>query len=95
MKKFIDFEKLSSLSRAIDQVLGMESVATPMAADLVIVDSPDKVLHYIQKTDKKIVQFAYLEGSSMAHLVEDYPDRLRVVAPDLVSLINGIMDLGG
>lgn len=80
MKKFVDFERSGSLSKAIDQVIGIESADTAEKADLIITESENKVLKYLQTTEKKVVQLYYQDSNHpMTHLIEDYPQRLRVV----------------
>ena len=78
MKKFVDFEKSGPLSKVIDQVIGIESAVSPEEADLIITDSESKALGYLQKTEKKVVQICFEHRQPMTHIIEDYPDRLRV-----------------
>lgn len=81
MKKIlIDFEGVSSISAALKMVLiGAHPEITLGEADVVLTNSVTKVLHYLQNTDKKLVQVAFTPHHPMGHLVEDYPDRFRVV----------------
>jgi hypothetical protein len=77
----VDFEGKSAIATTLTMVLtGAKSEVTEESADVVLVNSPTKVLHYLQNTDKKLVQVAFAPHHPMSHLVEDYPDRFRVVA---------------
>lgn len=77
----VDFEgNGSTMSAALKMVLlGAKPEVTAESADVVLVNSPTRVLHYLQNTDKKLVQVAFVPHHPMSHLVEDYPDRFRVV----------------
>lgn len=75
-----------------------EKSASVEESDIVITDSEDKLLNHLQRTEKKVVQFCYGDHHPMSHLVEDYPDRLRVVdirkSPNmLVPVLTAISEL--
>ena len=53
MKKFVDFETKGPLGKVIDQVIGIESDNSSEEAGLILTDSEDKVLRYLQKTEKR------------------------------------------
>jgi len=102
MKILVDFENDSPLPRAIAQVLGAvrnaEMAASLEEADVVITDSEDKLLVHLQQTEHKVVQFCHSHHHPMSHLIEDYPNRLRVVdirknPSMLVPLLEAISDL--
>ena len=83
MKLYVDFEIKDESERAMARVLGAVTAAqrssSVLEAGLVVVDSVDKVLHYLQNTSTLVVQFCHNHHHPMSHLVEDYPTRLQVV----------------
>lgn len=79
MKKFIDFESKGPLGKVLDFVLGIQSAERVEDADLIISDSVEKTLGHLQRTDKKVVQVCTDKDRTLGHLVEDYPNRFRVV----------------
>ena len=98
MKKFVDFETNGPLGKVIDQVIGIESDNSSEEAGLILTDSEDKVLRYLQKTEKRVVQICHSGKFPMSHLIEDYPERLRVVDIRsgnnlLVSIIRAITEI--
>lgn len=102
MKIVVDFETNGPLPKAIAQVLGTlintENTPSSVEADVVITDSEDKLLAHLQQTEHKVVQFCHSHHHPMNHLVEDYPDRLRVVdvrkSPDLLMpLVKALSEL--
>jgi hypothetical protein len=84
MKIAFDFENRNCVSKALEMVLA-SNVSSIGEADVVITESVNKVLYYMQNTDKKVVQFAFSHHHPMVHLLEDYPHRLRVVLAEMVS----------
>lgn len=98
MKKFVDFESRGPLGRVVNAVIGPETADSAEEADIVLVDSEDKVLHYLQQTQKKVVQICIPDCHPMIHLLEDYPSRLRVAdvrkrASMLVPILTAISEL--
>jgi hypothetical protein len=84
------------IARALRQVLGL--VLDVKDVEVVIVDSVEKVLYYLQQTELKVVQYAHDVHHPMEHLIEDYPDRLRVIKMEetpqlLLALVKAISEL--
>jgi hypothetical protein len=86
MKKFIDFESKGPVAKALDVIIGIPSADCPEDADLILTDSVDKTLEYLQRTEKKVVQVC-IQGPALSHLVEDYPNRFRTV-----NLVDAVLD---
>ena len=102
MKTFLDFESNGPISKSMAIVFGIagnaEKAASATEADVVITDSVDKLLKHLQQTNHKVVQFCHSQHHPMSHLIEDYPNRLRVVdvrkSKDLLApLIKAISEL--
>ena len=97
----VDFEGKSAMCTALKMILlGAKPEVTAESADVVLVNSSTKVLHYLQNTDKKLVQVAFVPHHPMNHLVEDYPDRFQVVAIEtsensLVAICQAMSELVG
>lgn len=78
MKLAFDFENHDLVAKTLKQILrGNES--TIGEAQVVLTESVGKVLHYMQNTDSKVLQISFGQYHPMTHLIEDYPQRLRVV----------------
>lgn len=79
MKIYFDFEnKEGPIATSLQQILPQYVSFSLEGADVVVTDCVDKVLHYLQKTQLKLVQFSHQHHYAMTHLMEDYPNRFRV-----------------
>lgn len=78
MKVLVDFENDGPLSKSIALIFKADSTTAVNEADLVLTDSVDKVLRYLQQTEKRVVQICHSHKYPMTHLIEDYPNRFRV-----------------
>ena len=101
MKIFVDFDMDGPLQKSLQLVLRAEGVSLleDDSECLVIVDSVQKVLDYLQKYEQvKVLQSAWGSHHRMDHLADQYPGRFataQIEEGSLLGILQKIEQLKG